>query len=99
MPTNRHPAAPLKNPIKPAPRVLFVQPNPRHPPVTVPQLADMLQLELLMGRPKAFLRRLQNALDSAATPPLEKPTLPFPCNSSRLVGQRTRVHQRGDDHA
>ena len=46
--------------------VLFVQPDPRHPPVSVAMLGDMLRLELLMGRTEDFLKRLQGALDSVA---------------------------------
>ncbi|GEM_PF-2073873 len=40
--------------------------NPRHPPVSVEELAMMLEIDLALGRRGDFIKRLQNALDAAA---------------------------------
>jgi hypothetical protein len=40
--------------------------NPRHPPVTVADLALMLEIDLLLGRKRDFRARLQKAIEAAA---------------------------------
>lgn len=47
-------------------KIRRVQPNRRHPAVSVKDLAFMLEIDLVLGRHGDFRRRLQNALNDAA---------------------------------
>ncbi len=53
---------------RPSPSVSAVRLRPRHPPVSVADLALMLELDLLMGNRADFVARLQAALNAAALP-------------------------------
>jgi len=46
--------------------VKFISLRPRQPPVSVADLALMLELDLLMGHRVDFIKRLQSALDATA---------------------------------
>jgi hypothetical protein len=41
--------------------------SPRHPAISVADLAFMLEIDLLLGRRKDFVSRLQKALNSVAS--------------------------------